>query len=208
MDVGAAPPKKQVVEEALGNSVPERIRGVDLGIAIVDALDGFLFRDIEDEAQALDVFSFIDDDSVRGVLASCFRGARWHQKVGLVLARPAAHPAHTAQVRIQLVEYGAICETMLRQMLAQNGRKEVPEDFKDVIEKCKSAGMLTREGKEHAELLRHGRNQVHLFLAQPGRPPQAEREARKAYTALSRVINECRSFKKLPEWGIGQDGLA
>jgi len=65
----------------------------------------------------------------------------------------------------------------------------------------------TRAGKEHAELLRQGRNQVHLFLTQPGRRLQAEREARDAYTALTRVINECRSFKKLPEWNVGQDAF-
>ena len=207
MSMNALPVRKQVVEEALGNSVAEGLQGAELGKAIIDALDDFLFRDIEDERQALELFAFIDDDSARGVLASCFRGARWHQKVGLVLARPSAHPAHAAQVRTQLIEYGAICETALRRMLEQNGGKKVPEDFKDVIEKCKSAGILKKDGKGAADLLRDGRNKVHLFL-QPERQLQAEREARGTYAALTRVLNECREFRKLPEWKFGQDSAA
>ena len=208
MSVNALSVRKQVVEEALGRSVAEGLQGAELGKAIIDALDDFLFRDIEDEGQALELFAFIDDASARGVLASCFRGARWHQKVGLVLARPSAHTAHAAQVRTQLIEYGAICETALRRMLEQNGSKKVPEDFKDVIEKCKSAGMLTKDGKAAADLLRDGRNKVHLFLGQPDRQLQAEREARGAYAALTRVLNECRAFKKLSEWKFGQDSAA
>jgi hypothetical protein len=201
-----SPARKRVVEEALGNAVADSLRGPERGSAIIEALDHFLFRDIESEAEALDLFAFIADDDIRKLLAISFRGARWHQKVGLVLARPSMHPAHSAQVRSQLIEYGAICETVLRAMLAQNGKKPVPEDFGEVITKCKSAGILTKDGLECAERLRHGRNQVHLFLTQTGRPPRAEREARKAYASLGMVINECRIFKKLPEWRFGQGG--
>lgn len=74
MSMNALPVKKQVVEEALGNSVAEGLQVAELGKAIIDALDDFLFRDIEDERQALELFAFIDDDSARGALASCFRG--------------------------------------------------------------------------------------------------------------------------------------
>src|SRR6266849_3428064 len=110
---------KRVVEDALGNSVADSLRGPELGSSIVNALDRFLFQDIESESEALDLFLCIDDDSTRSVLANSFRGARWHQKVGLVLARPTAHPAHSTQVRSQLIEYGAICETLLRAMVEQ-----------------------------------------------------------------------------------------
>jgi hypothetical protein len=104
---------RRVVEESLGDAV---IRGID----------DFVFRDIEDEATALDVFSFVADPQIRTVLAASLRGARWQQKVGLVLARHKGHPAHVAQIRSQVIEYGAITELLLRRWFARSGQGACP----------------------------------------------------------------------------------
>jgi hypothetical protein len=198
--------RKRVVEETLGDAVAETLKGAALGASVVEAIDRFVFRDIETEDEALDVFSFIDTESTRRLLASAFRGARWIQKTGLVLARPVAHPAHAAQVRSQFIEYGSICELALRVMLEQNGTKALPNDFDGIIDKCRSGGILSKEGETAAQLLRSARNRVHLFLQQISKEPRAERDGRKAYQAMTTIINECRSYKGLPAWRFGKTG--
>lgn len=197
-------PPKRVVEESLGSAVADTLRGPELGESIVKAIDYFVFRDIETEAEAQDLFGFIQDGQLQKILAKSFRGARWQLKVGLVLARPTAHPAHSAHVRAQLIEYGAIAESALREMLKQNGNKALPEEFDKVIKKCRAAGIITTDGAAAAQALRDYRNRVHLFLTTGRRNPIAVKDGRKAYKALTTVLNECRAHARLSEWHFGR----
>ena len=197
-------PVQRAVEDSLGSRVPEGIVGVELGEAIVKAVEDFVFRDIENDEQADQLFSFITDDDARTHLATAFRGSRWQQKMGLVFARPVAHPAHLTQVRTQLVEYGGIAETSLRCVLIQNGKDDPPADFDGLIKKARAAGLLSIGGAASAEWLRLARNRVHLFLDASLREVRAEREARTAFIHLSTVLNECRSFHGLPPWHFGR----
>lgn len=197
-------PPKRIVEESLGAAVAETLRGPELGESIVKAIDYFVFRDVETEAQAHELFEFVDDSKLQKVLASTFRGARWQLKIGLVLARTTSHPAHTAHVRAQLIEYGAIAEAVLRAMLQQGGRKPLPKTFDTVIRKCRSAGVLTVSGAAGAQELRNLRNQVHLFLTTAHKTPIAARHGRIAYKSLTTVINDCRVHKGLAEWHFGK----
>jgi hypothetical protein len=68
----SSPARKGIIEEALGNSVADSLRGAELGASIVSALDDFLFRDIESDAQALDLFAFIDDEKFEASWQSAF----------------------------------------------------------------------------------------------------------------------------------------
>lgn len=199
---------RKVVEEALGDAVTDTLRGPALGESIVQAIDRFVFNDIETDHEALDLFAFVQSESTRALLASTFRGARWLQKTGLVLARPAAHPAHAAQVRSQFIEYGAIAETALRAMLEQNRGEPPPEDFGPLIARCRSAGILSKPGEAAAEELRLMRNNVHLFLVHPSSAPRAEKDGRIAYKALSTVLNDCRRRAKLAPWRFGRHEIA
>jgi hypothetical protein len=184
----------RAVEEALGQS-------------IVDSIGYFLFRDIETQSEAEELFEFVKDASDQGRLASAFRGARWQQKVGLMFARPVGHPAHSAQVRSQVIEYGAICESALRCMLIQNGRRSPPHALAAIIERCKSAGILTVEGRDAADRLRLGRNAVHLFVGRQ-KKLSAEKDARKAYRDLTGVLNECRERSGLDRWHFGRSPIS
>ena len=200
----SASPPKRVVQEALGSVVADSLRGPELGESIVSAIDLFVFRDIETKEEVQDLFAFVDDPPMRRLLGNTFRGARWHMKIGLALARPVAHPAHAAHVRAQLVEYGTVAETSLRELLRQNGQKMLPKKFENVINKARAAGILTRDGQEAANILRDLRNRVHLFIAAEERAPVAVRDGRAAYKALGAVLNDCRAHRGLDEWHFGR----
>ena len=175
---------RRVVEESLGDAV---IRGID----------DFVFRDIEDEATALDVFAFVADPKTRTVLATSLRGARWQQKVGLVLARHKGHPAHVAQIRSQVIEYGAITELLLREMVRQDRPTALPTTFKALIERAESTSLLDERGVAAANRLRDGRNRVHhdadakLFKIS---------DASAALRDMVRVVNQCRASAGLEPW--------
>ena len=120
---------KRVVEATIAAWIPADLSGVELGEKVIEAVDRFAFRYIEDPATAERLFGFVKSPEEREHLASAYRGTRWQQKIGLVLARPTDHDAHHAQVRAQLIGYGAIAEAALRITLAQNGRDAPPNDF-------------------------------------------------------------------------------
>lgn len=195
---------KRVVEEALDSAVPHGLAGAERGDAIVRAVHEFVFRFIESQEEAEGLFAFINSDIDRRHLATSYRGARWQQKVGLVLARPAEHPAHRTQVRAQIIEYGAIAEAALRAVLVQNGADAPPDDFDGIIKKARAAGVVSLDGAAAAQALRTGRNRIHLFLDRDAKALVAERDARHAFAALATVLQDCRRYAKLPEWEFGK----
>jgi hypothetical protein len=200
----AARSDKRVVEEAIAAAIPPGLSGAEQGDAVISAVEAFVFRFIESETEALDLFSFIHTEGDRAHFATSYRGARWQQKMGLVFARPVDHPAHRAQVRAQVVEYGSMAEACLRAILTQNGKDIPPSDFDGIIKKARAAGVLSSDGADAAQRLRLVRNRIHLFLDVAEKPLVAERDARYAYAALVRVLQECRSFYGLPEWEFGR----
>jgi len=162
-----------------------------------------VFRYIESPEQAVDLFNFVTGQAEREHLAKSYRGARWQQKMGLVFGRPVEHPAHRAQVRTQVIEYGSIAEACLRAVLVQNGKDAPPDDFDGIIKKARAAGVLSSEGAAAAQELRLLRNRIHLFLDVASKPLVAERDARKAFGALARVLQDCRGYHALHAWEFG-----
>lgn len=197
-----APQRKQVIQETLGKFVLDSLGDAAVGEAAVQAVDRFVFADIDDETTAMDLFSFIEDTETQILLALTYRGVRWQQKTGLVFARRVAHPAHAAQVRSQLIEYGGIVETCLRAVIEQAGKKP-PGTFATLITRCEGLKVLSASGSDAANRLRESRNCVHLFLTLGKRPPGAQREARKAWQDFTLVINELRSDSGLSIWHFG-----
>jgi hypothetical protein len=178
-------------------AAPRRVVEESLGDSVIRAIDDFVFRDIEDQDTAMSVFEFVDEAQVRTVLATSLRGARWQQKVGLVLARHKGHPAHAIQIRSQVIEYGAIAELLLREVVRQEGPAAVPTTFKGLIDQAGSAGMLDDKATAAANRLRDGRNRVHHDSE--ARPLKIA-DAANALKDLTLVINQCRSNSGLPPW--------
>jgi hypothetical protein len=170
---------------------------------VIRAVNEVAFRHIETRDQAEQIFEFVQDDRRRNHLARAYRGARWEQKIGLILARSVSHDAHHAQVRTQLVEYGALAEAAIWTKLVQNGKDTLPGDFKGLIDKAVVAGILKGESKEAATSLREARNRVHLFLDTENKALVAKRDASVAYRNLTSVINACRVHSGLTVWRFG-----
>lgn len=183
---------RRVIEESLGD-------------AMVKAIDDFVFHDIEDETNAVAVFDFVGDPEVRAMLGAALRGVRWQQKVGLVLARYRAHPAHAAQTRSQMIEYGAIAEMSLHEVVRQERPTGVPATFQGLIARAQASGILDEAGAKAANDLREARNCVHLNLTT--RSP-ATRDGRKAFKNFIVVINQCRAHAGLAAWKPVQPATA
>lgn len=196
---------KRVVETTIAAWIPADLSGAELGEKVIEAIDRFAFRDIEDPAKAEDLFGFVKSQEEREHLASTYRGTRWQQKIGLMFARPADHDAHHAQVRAQLIGYGAIAEAALRIMLQQNGSDAPPNDFDGIITKARAAGILSKDAAESAHKLRLYRNRVHLFLDSGAKSLVAQRDAHRAFTALVTVLQSCRKRAGLSEWKFGSE---
>ena len=183
MPVGPSP-RRRVVEESLGE-------------AVVKGIDDFVFHDIESEEAASRVFDFILDPDARLMLATALRGVRWQQKVGLVLARHKGHPAHAAQIRSQVIEYGAITELLLREAVRQVRSTGVPATFHGLIQRAESAGILNETGADAAHRRRDARNSVHL---DPTRPPPKLGDGAKAMKDFVVIVNQCRSHSGRSPW--------
>jgi hypothetical protein len=177
-------PRRRVVEESLGD-------------AVVRSIDAFVFRDIEDDAASAAVFDFVVSPAARAMLGGALRGVRWQQKVGLVLARHRGHPAHAAQIRSQVIEYGAISELALREAVRQAQPARVPTTFQGLIERAESIGILDPVGAAAAHRRRLARNSVHL---EPSAAPPKVADAAKAMKDLVIIVNQCRAQTGLDEW--------
>lgn len=172
-----------------------------LGDAVIRGIDAFVFRDIEDEAGALAVFDFVDDQEARRVLAGALRGARWQQKVGFVLASRHGHPAHSVLIRSQVIEFGAVVELALREVVRQVRPGSTPSTFQGLIQRAESVGVLDARGVAAAGRRRTVRNGVHL---DPAAPPLKLRDSAKALKDAALVINQCRAHAGLEAWRPAQ----
>jgi hypothetical protein len=87
-----------------------------LGEAIIAAVRNFARLDLDD-VQTLErnLLSHVGDIQLRQILAETLYGARWIYKLGLaLLVRDVEQMAH---VRQQVVDYGAVCEGLLSDMI-------------------------------------------------------------------------------------------
>ena len=164
---------------------------------MVTSIDAFVFRDIEDDAAAAAVFDFVPSSEARAMLGAALRGVRWQQKVGLVLARHRGHPAHAAQIRSQVIEYGAISELALRESIRQARPTGVPPTFQGLIERAVDIGILDEGGAAAAHRRRLARNAVHL---DPAAAPLKVADAAKAMKDFVTIANQCRSYAGLDRW--------
>jgi hypothetical protein len=88
-----------------------------LGEAIVGAIVEFARHDIETVAQLEQVtFAHVADASLRRSLARTLYGAKWLYKLGLVTL--SSGDERVAHVRVQINDYGAICEALLHDVIA------------------------------------------------------------------------------------------
>ena len=116
---------------------------------------------------------------------------------GLVLARHKGHPAHVAQIRSQVIEYGAITELLLREVVRQERPRGLPATFKALIERAESTGLLDERGVAAANRLRDGRNRVHHDA--DARPFKIS-DASAALRDVVQVVNQCRTGAGLGPW--------
>lgn len=86
-----------------------------LGNGVIEILRGFVRRDIKTAATyEAEHFSHIDDSHLRRALAETMYGARWLYALGIVtLVKGMERNAH---VRVQVIDYSAICEALLGAM--------------------------------------------------------------------------------------------
>ena len=88
-----------------------------LGDALIQAITDFARSDIGAVAQIQDqVFSHVAGSRLRRSLATTLYGSRWLYKLGLALVVDGDESL--AHIRIQLIDYGAICEALLKDVLA------------------------------------------------------------------------------------------
>ena len=88
----------------------------NFGEKIIQAVGDFAKADLKSPAQLEgDEFSHVSDPVLRRTLAETFYGSRWLYKLGLaLLVRDAEQMAH---VRAQVMDYGAVCEGLLSDVL-------------------------------------------------------------------------------------------
>lgn len=90
----------------------------EFGRAVVDSIVGFARQDIPQVADfEAESFSHVKNQAVRGALARTMYGARWLYKLGLALV--VSGDESIAHVRVQVIDYGSICETLLKEMVGQ-----------------------------------------------------------------------------------------
>lgn len=82
------------------------------GQTIIDSIAEFAIRDIDNVAtMKKSLFSHISDPVLQTTLAETLYGARWIYKLGLALL--VKNEEQLAHVRAQLIDYGAVCEGLL-----------------------------------------------------------------------------------------------
>lgn len=97
--------------------MPENVVQIELGQRLVEAVAGFARADIPKLTEiSRDLFHHVSDPDLRGTLAEVFYGARWIYKLGLTLLTEDVE--RSAHVRAQIIDYGAITEALLSDVLA------------------------------------------------------------------------------------------
>lgn len=90
----------------------------EFGRAVVDSIVKFARQDIPPIADLeAESFSHVKNQAVRGALARTMYGTRWLYKLGLALV--VSGDESIAHVRVQVIDYGSICETLLKEMVGQ-----------------------------------------------------------------------------------------
>jgi hypothetical protein len=105
------------VSAALGKAIGQQTVRLVIGQSVMDAVTEFALLD-EPSVEHLeaDTFRRVKDPRLRNALARTLFGARWLYKLGLVTY--ATSDRRAAHIRAQLIDYGAICEAVITDMLA------------------------------------------------------------------------------------------
>jgi hypothetical protein len=89
------------------------------GQAIINSVAAFARKDLDDVATLSGtLFSHVTDPTLRATLAETLYGARWIYKLGLALL--VKDEEQMAHVRTQLIDYGAVCEGLLVDLIAHS----------------------------------------------------------------------------------------
>jgi hypothetical protein len=96
-----------------------------------------------------------------------------------------------------MIEYGAIAEMSLHEVIRKERPTGVPATFQGLIARAQASGVLDETGAKAANDLREARNCVHLYLTT--RSPTT-RDGRKAFKNFIVVINQCRAHAGLVPW--------
>lgn len=194
----------------------------ELGEAVVGAIVEFAIRDI-DPADKLsgELFARVCDAQVRRQVAEILFGARWLYKLGLLTL--ATGERRAAHVRAQVVDYGAICEALILDGLAQGivafdlrgawkpakrkgsvvwstGRSAVLKtlrerfDFRSLIEIAKHEGILSDALAKRLHWLRKQRNRVHIAEMAALAEKQYISTSRTAYGIVLECAKSVRSW--------------
>jgi hypothetical protein len=88
-----------------------------LGDAVIDAIHQFAKADLDDVVKLEgDLFDHVGDPQLRNSLALTLYGARWIYKLGLALL--VQGDEQLSHVRAQVLDYGAVCEGLLTDMIS------------------------------------------------------------------------------------------
>lgn len=89
------------------------------GQAIINSVSEFARKDLDDVATLTGtLFYHVTDPTLRATLAETLYGARWIYKLGLALL--VKDEEQMAHVRAQLIDYGAVCEGLLVDLIAHS----------------------------------------------------------------------------------------
>ncbi len=95
-----------------------------LGDAMIHAIKAFARKDIESvEYLKIGIFSHIDNLNLKNEVAERMYGARWIYKMGLVVL--AENQELQAHIRAQVMEYGSVCEGLLKDAISHGFSRNV-----------------------------------------------------------------------------------
>lgn len=191
------------------------------GQTIINSVTEFARKDLDDAATLSGtLFSHITDATLRATLAETLYGARWLYKLGLALL--VKDEEQMAHVRAQLIDYGAVCEGLLVDVIAHgiskghmNGNRHKYIDVKKLqrtinwsvkdiqaqvtrqtfywhISVAEEENMISASTIKRLDSLRQERNTVHMAA----RTFKAYLgRSHSAFETLHKVIREAKAWK-------------
>jgi hypothetical protein len=154
----------------------ERVQEI-IGQAAIQSIGEFARRDIDSVQKCeTSLFAFVKDPILRRSLSEAFYGARWLYKLGFCLQ--VTDVESRAHVRVQITEYGAITEALLKYGLVEwtsmdeysDWRSAGYRSFYDSISDAATCEAIPGELATRLHRLRKDRNAIHIS---PTRIPEA-----------------------------------
>jgi hypothetical protein len=194
------------------------------GQEVIDAFARFARSDLKTpDGLEADEFSHVSDARLRRHLAEVFYGVRWIYKLGLALLTTDAERA--AHIRAQIVDYASVSECLLAYCLAHairnghvvgtgyqfhdpdvrnrpitwNATNPAPtlrrQNFWWMIRIAKEFGIIHPTLKADLEVLRKGRNTVHLQQRSAVGHTAFLNQSKRAFDTAMRTIRQTKSWK-------------